>query len=265
MRNVSLLLLSLPLLFSCRSDNAILDLDEEDTGEIGDDEPIEPVDPYENATLEIVSPAPNSFLAYGEESEFEAVLWSQAGEPLVFDEINWNSTIDEGWRHEGGAFQDGSLDVGTHLLRVNATLPNGERVFGAVGGILVQSEFAGTYAGTTLVNTDFGDFAVGCAGGAIMVIDVYGENAEGESDCILSFDGEVIELDYVYDLDMKGEELTGEAAVSLYGFELPTDFLGGIDEDGLLVGNWEQDVFGFMEIDGELSLSRVSRDTSFYE
>jgi hypothetical protein len=258
----SLLFFSLsPLLFgACNSDNAILGL--EDTAIIEDEEPS---DPYEGAVLEIVSPVANSFLSYGEPAEFEAVLWDKEGNPLVFEDINWNSTIDEAWRHAGATFSNEELDVGIHLLRVNAELPNGERLFDAVGGILVQSENAGTYAGSAIVSADTGDIQLGCAGGAIMVIDVYGETAEGEADCILALQGQVIELDYAFDLDVEKDDLAGEAALSIYGFELPTDFAGELTEEKQLSGTWSQSVFGQLEIDGEVRLERISRDTSYYE
>jgi hypothetical protein len=253
-----------PLFFgACNSDNAILGL--EDTATIDTEEPTEPSDPYEGAVLEIVSPAANSFLAYGEPAEFEAVLWGQDGNPLIFDEINWNSTIDEAWRHAGASFSDEELDVGIHLLRVNAELPNGERLFDAVGGILVQSENAGTYAGTAIVSADTGDLQLGCAGGAIMVIDVYGETAEGAADCILALQGQVLDLDYKFDLEVEKDDLEGEAALSIYGFELPTDFEGALTEEKELTGSWAQSVFGQLELEGEVRLERISRDTSYYE
>lgn len=257
-----LFIFSLSALFlgGCNSDNAILGL--EDTGEIGEEEPI---DPYEGATLEIISPDANSFLAYGDEAAFEAVLWGKDGNPLIFEEINWNSTIDEAWRHTGGAFSNAELDVGIHLLRVNAELPNGERLFDAVGGILVQSEHAGTYAGTAIVSAETSDFQFGCAGGAIMVVDVYGELAEGEADCILSMQGQVLELDYVFDLEVEDDSLEGEASLSIYGFDLPTDFSGELSGGKNINGYWSQSVFGQLELEGEVRLERISRDTHFYE
>ncbi len=263
MKPFFLLSVSVLALAACKSDNAILGL--EDTGDIGEEDPADPVDIYEGATLEIVSPSANSFLPYGEEAEFEAVLWDKDGNPLIFDEINWNSTIDEPWRHTSAAFVNDELDVGVHTLRVNADLPNGERMFDAVGGIQVQSQYAGTYAGSAIVSADTGQFQFGCAGGAIMVVDVYGEFAEGEADCILSMQGQVMELDYVFDLEVADEVIEGEASLSLYGFEMPTDFAGELTDGKKLNGNWAQSVFGQMELEGEVRMERVSRDTKYYE
>jgi len=260
-RSIYLLALSFPLLAACRSDNAVVGLDEEE----GDVVEEEPVDPYEGATLEILSPAPNAFLPYGEESDFEAVVLDKNGEPLIFDEINWNSKNDEAWTHQGSGFSSDALDVGTHLLRVNADLPNGERIFDAVGGILVQAEHAGTYAGSVIVAADMGELQVGCAGGAIMVIDVYGEEAVGEAECILSMQGQVMELGYVFDLELDDQNLDGEAALSVYGYEMPTDFEGEVTDDSEIGGFWEQSVFGYMDLAGELRIERVSRDTSHFE
>lgn len=264
MRLFSILILSSSTLWGCGSDNAIIGLEEEGDDPIVEEEE-EPVDPYEGAVLEIISPSENSFVPYGEEAEFEAVLWSKDGEPLIFDEINWNSTIDEEWRHTSGTFANDELDVGVHTIRVNADLPNGERMFDAVGGVWVQSEVAGTYAGSVIVDADLGDFQVGCAGGAIMVVDVYGEVAEGEADCILSIQGQATELDYVFELENGKDGLLGEAAVAIYGFELPTDYEGEVSSDGELNGAWEQNVLGFMDLSGELRMNRISRDTTYYE
>ena len=114
------LFLFAPLLWACGSDNAVVSLENEGeepgSEEPGSEEPgnEEPVDPYEGATLEIVSPAANSFVPYGEETEFEAVLWSKDGDPLEFEGINWNSTIDEDWRITAGSFENDELDVGVH-------------------------------------------------------------------------------------------------------------------------------------------------------
>ncbi|MEC7239893.1 MAG: hypothetical protein VXW32_01525 [Myxococcota bacterium] len=270
------LFLFAPLLWACGSDNAVVSLEgegeEPGTEEPGSEQPgteepgtAEPVDPYEGATLEIVSPAANSFVPYGEPTDFEAVLWSKDGDPLDFEDINWNSTIDENWRITAGAFEDDELDVGVHTLRVNAELPNGERLFDAVGGVWVQSEVAGTYAGSIIVDADLGEFQVGCAGGAIMVLDVYGEVAEGEADCILSIQGQATELAYVFDLENGKDGLLGEAAVDIYGFQLPTEYEGSVSRDGELEGYWEQSILGFMDLSGELRMNRVSRDTSYYE
>ena len=261
-RSLSFLVLIFPLFAACSSENAVLGLEDEDTGIIEEEEP---VDPYEGATLEILSPKANSFVPYGEDAEFEAVLWDKNGEPLIFEDINWNSTVDEDWRHTAGTFENDELGVGVHTLRVNATLPNGERLFDAVGGVWVQSEVAGTYAGTVIVSADTGDFQVGCAGGAVMVVDVYGEAAEGEAECILALQGQSLELDYIFDLENEDDGLTGDAAVDIYGIQFPTDYEGSVTKEGELEGYWAQDILGFLDLEGELRLKRVSRDTSYYE
>ena len=262
MRSGILLAFMIPVFSGCSSDSAILGIDDEDADDIVEEDP---VDPYEGAVLEILSPSANSFVPYGETTEFEAVLWSKDGDPLVFDDINWNSNLDSGWLASGSTFENDTLDVGIHTLRVNAELPNGEKLFDAVGGVWVQSEMAGTYAGSVIVDADTGEFQVGCAGGAIVVVDVYGEAAEGEAECILSFQGESLELAYVFDLDHKNEELTGEAAVDIYGFQIPTDFEGFVNRDGELGGFWEQNALGFLDLAGELRVNRVSRDTSYFD
>jgi hypothetical protein len=250
------------MLAGCSSDSAILGINDEDGDDILEEDP---ADPYEGAVLEILSPKANSFVPYGENTDFEAVLWSRDGEPLVFDDITWNSSLDPAWVASGSAFENDRLDVGVHTLRVNAELPNGATLFDAVGGVWVQSEMAGTYAGSVIVDADTGDFQVGCAGGAIVVVDAYGEAAEGEAECILSFQGESLELVYVFDLDQKNEELTGEAALDIFGFQIPTEFEGTVNQDGELGGFWEQNTPFGLDLAGELRVNRVTRDTSYFD
>ena len=110
---------------------------------------------------------------------FEAVISTPDGEALDFAEIAWTSDADEAWLPEGDVFDTDTIDVGTHNITAEATLPDGSRVYHTVGGVLVQHENAGTYVGDMIIEMDleYGGTPVGtsCIGAALIVIDEYGE------------------------------------------------------------------------------------------
>jgi len=142
-------------------------------------------------------------------------------------------------------------------------LPNGDRLAYSVGGVLVQSIWAGTYVGTFVANVQYNEFPLGCAGSAILVIDPYGEVLTGSSDCVVSVGGNDMELAFVFDVEHDGEgKLEGNVAADLFGwFQVDFDAFGGIDlpEENLTV-EFEGSPFGDMEIDGAVSADRISLD-----
>jgi hypothetical protein len=46
---------------------------------------------------------------------------------------------------------------------------------------------------------------------------------------------------------------------------MPTDFAGELTDGKNLNGYWAQSVFGQMDLEGEVRMERVSRDTHYYE
>ncbi len=264
MRTLCPILLS--LLLGCTSSSATLKSTEVAVDETGLEDTGEAFD-WEGATLEVLSPVSAEFIPWKEESRYEAVVYDADGNPMDFDEIQWNSSVDENWDQTGSLFADDSLDVGLHTITATAVLPNGNRLVYAVGGVRVQSPYAGTFAGTVIIDAttevDGSDFTVGCAGAATLVVDARGEAAEGEASCILSLQGQAIETFYVLELTNTEGVLAGSAAVDLGFWEVPMAFNGEASTDGKVTGNFEAAVPGFMDIAGGLDVTRVSLDTVY--
>jgi len=220
---------------------------------------------WEGAVLEIVSPTANEFIPLGEDYEFEFAMWSAEGEPLdpsELDDVIWSSSADATWSGFGPEFDDDDLGVGTHTIKASATLPTGQNVFDAVGGVLVQHENAGTYAGLVTTSTEADEFQVSCAGGAVMVVDAYGEGSYGEATCYLGFQGQEIELVYQFNLEFEENEAGGSVEIMIGSWGIPFDYTGNIN-DGSVTGEWGGTVSGLADIVGSLDVERISRDTSW--
>ena len=264
MRTLSPILLL--VLVGCTSSSATLKSTAVPLEETGLEDTGDPID-WEGATLEVVSPVSAEFIPWKEESRYEAVVYDAEGNPMDFDEIQWNSNIDENWAQIGGVFTDDSLNVGLHTITATAVLPNGNRLVYAVGGVRVQSPYAGTFAGTVIIDAttevDGSDFTVGCAGAATLVVDARGEGVQGEASCILSLQGQAIETFYILDLANTEGVVAGSAAVDLGFWEVPMDFNGEASTDGVVTGNFAATVLGYMDISGQLDVSRVSLDTVY--
>jgi hypothetical protein len=223
---------------------------------------------YDGATLVVRAPASGDFLPYGEEADFEAVVISAEGEELDFDDIAWTSDVDGAWTPVGGRFGDDSLDVGTHALTATAELPNGDRLAYTIGGVLVQSAYAGVYAGELVVNVaidyDGTTYEVGCSGSTTIVIDAYGETVDGDAGCLLSLMGYDLDTTYLLELENDEGELSGITAVDLSWFQYDMDTEGEVSEEGELTGTFSDDVYGYAQLDGTLTATRISRDVSQY-
>jgi len=229
----------------------------DDTGEIED------TSEWDGAWMEVISPQSGDFLPLGEDATFEAIIYDINGEPTAFSEVNWVTDLDEAWSLEGSEIDDSSLDVGTHAISAAATLPNGDRLVHTMGGILVQHEDAGTYVGNVQVDLtldyDGSDYSAGCTGSVTLIVDAWGETASGDSACTVSLLGYDQDTTYLFDLSLEDDELSGIADVDLTFFTYSFDVNGEVN-DGELSGTWEDEVFGYIALAGELSVSRITRD-----
>ena len=245
-------------LTACSPKYNVLGLDS-DTGE-----DVEEVIDYSNATLRIVTPKSGSFVPYDELSNFEAELLDKDGIPIEMEGVNWTSSADSAWDPSGLMFEDGSLDVGIHDLTAQVQLPNGDRLAYSVGGVLVQSVWAGTYVGTFSADVQYNEFPLGCAGAALLVIDPYGEVLTGDSDCVVSVGGNALDLSFIFDVEHVGDGvLAGNVAADLFGwFQFDFDAAGDIDltEENLNLA-FEGSPFGDLSIDGRVSADRISLDS----
>ncbi len=224
----------------------------------------EELEAFEGATLVILEPTSGAFVPLGEGADFEAELLDTDGEPIEFDEITWTSNAQDTWVPSGIAFEDDTLDAGLHDLSVEAQLPNGDRLNTTVGGIRVQHEDAGIYAGALYVDTtaeyEGTELTTTCIGSATLIVDVYGETATGESVCTIALLGYEIDAGHVFDFANDEGDLTGAASIDLTVLEYEFEIEGEID-DGELSATWSDDVYGYAAIAGELDLVRITRNT----
>lgn len=230
-----------------------------DTGEITGPDEEELEAEWGEARLEILQPLSGDFLPWEEDNSFEAVVYDSEGNATDFSEISWTSSVDGEWAGAGAAFEDDSLDVGVHTLTATAELPNGDRLVYAVGGVLVQSAYAGTYTGTLSIDAAYDTYQVGCSGAALLYVDAYGELIDGNAGCSISLQGFDLDLAYLISGDNIGGEVAGTAAVDIFGFEVPMDMRGELSEEGQFSAEFAGDAY--VEIAGTLDLTRISRET----
>ncbi len=241
---------------------------DDEGNEEGSEEEVDPevAEAFEDAIIRIVYPPSGEFLAYGEAHTFEAVIQTPDGEELEFADISWTSDADEEWSPAGDVFETDTIDVGTHNITAEASLPDGSRVAHTVGGVLVQHEAAGTYVGDMIIELDmeFEGTPVGtsCIGAALIVVDEYGELAEGASSCTLDVLGYFsTEINHSFEYDIDGADINGDAFVVIpfLGFGLPFGSEGQI-EDGQLTSEWEGGFGGYIDIAGTLDVTRLTRE-----
>ncbi len=239
-----------------------------DTTAVGEDSPDTEVAPettsadWDGATLVINSPLSGDFLAYGEDATFSATVYDAEGAPTDFDDIAWSTNLSDAWLLTGHDVVDASLDVGTHNLTATAELPNGDRLASTVGGVLVQSAYAGIYSGDITVDVTIDAYTVSCVGAVTLTVDVYGEAAVGDATCQLDLYGYAVETTYAIDLANDDGSLSGVSTADLYitTYDFTTD--GEITEDGELSGSFLDDVYGYLGVEGVIDASRVTRDVS---
>jgi len=240
--------------------------DDEGSENEGDEVDPEVAEAFEDAIIRIVYPPSGEFLAYGEAHTFEAVIQTPDGDQLAFADIAWTSDADEEWAPDGDVFETDSIDVGTHNITAEATLPDGSRVAHTVGGVLVQHEAAGTYVGDMIIELDmeFDGTPVGtsCIGAALIVVDEYGEIAEGGSACTLDVLGYFsMEINHSFEYNIDGADIGGDAFVMIpfLGFGLPFGSEGQL-VDGQLTSDWEGSFSGYIDIGGTLDVTRLTRE-----
>ena len=233
----------------------------QDTGQAQDteDEEDDVDDEYWSATsLVVLSPESGAFLPLGEQAAFTAEVQDADGQAVDFDDIEWGSDVDDAWAQRASSFEDSSLGVGTHTLTAQAALPNGDRLAYAVGGVLVQSAYAGTFTGTIQIDATLSDYTFSCSGAATIVVDQEGEVVEGESECLLSLSGYDLDLSLDIDAENTEGEVEGSASATLYSFEVS----GSVTDDGVLELSFTDSLFGYIDMEGEISAERITREVT---
>lgn len=258
------ILLVLPVLFACKSDGSINTIPEDTGLEVDTGAPEDtglPPEVYDEAYLRIIAPASASFLPWGEAHHFEAEIFDQDGAPLPFEEVVWSSSADSAWEGQGIDFWESDLDVGIHDLTAVARLPNDDRVAHTVGGVLVQSPWAGTYVGLFVSTVTYESMPVPCNGVATLVVEPYGEKATGTATCVASLMGYEMEFDYDFELENVQGELAGTAKADIMGmFEYDFDAAGQLDTQEMTFA-FGGDVMGMLDLDAEVRTDRISDDS----
>ncbi len=257
----------LTLLFACTPEFKVLAPADDNTGvgptETDDSGLTEEEEAlWAGATLKIDSPESGAFLPLGEDADFQATVYDATGNAMDFDAITWATDRDASWALTGASVTDSSLVVGRHALTATALLPNGDRLAYTVGGVLVQSAYAGIYAGTLTMDAAYDTYAVGCAGAANVLIDAAGTAVAGDAGCLLSLQG--FDLDAQFNLDMENADgdVAGAMNLDLQFFEYPLDAAGSVTEDGEFSIAFEAslDIGAPVTLTGELNAVRISRD-----
>jgi hypothetical protein len=227
----------------------------------------DPFAAYDGADLRITAPGSGDLLFLEEEQHFAAEVRDSAGGAMAFDEIAWTSSADAAWLPTGATFSEPALVPGMHEITAEASLPNGDRVAHTIGGVRVQSKWAGTYAGlfTSAVHTEYQNtpITVTCTGAATLTVDLLGEHATGTSDCLLSLNGVDVPASYLFELDNDDGELTGTANLDLLFTEVPYEATGSIDpETFVLTIAFAGDIPVVGTVEGGVDADRVSLDVT---
>ncbi len=221
---------------------------------------------WTGARLVIEAPVSGAFLPLDDTAAFRAVVLDADGNATGFTDIQWSSDVDTAWAPLGDTFDDDTLGVGTHALTATAALPNGDRLAYTVGGVLVQSAYAGIYVGdlSVVLSGDYNGqtISAGCSGGTTVVVDAYGESVTGDSGCLLSLFGYDLDTTYAFDLENADGAVSGESAVDLGFFDYPFDTAGTLSEDGALAVSFGELVYGYLDVQGSLEATRITRDLS---
>lgn len=216
---------------------------------------------FDGASLVILAPASGDFLPWSEDSEFQAEVHDAEGNVMDFEDITWTSDVDTAWGISGTDVTDSSLDVGTHALTATAELPNGDRLAYTIGGVLVQSPYAGIYSGTLQVDLSYDTYAVACSGATTMTVDAYGETVTGDASCLLSLNGYDLDTAYVMEYENSEGTLSGSSGIDLGFYQYDIETTGTLDTDGNMAASFSADLSG-LGMTGTLSATRITRDLS---
>ena len=248
--------------------------DDDDTGDDDDDDDDDtPADDdttgddddsmWDDAELVVYSPESGEFFPLGTPVLLDAEVVDGDGQPMEWDEIVWTTDQDGDFEFIGGGGEVEDFPVGEHVVKAETELPNGDRLTYAVGGVLVQHEYAGVYSGTVNVGIDLEiqgyPISGNCVGAVDFVVDPYGELLEGTGACIASIAGYLdLDLDLVIDGAIDGDLIDGQIGISVYGwFDLPTAYTGSFVASDEMEGSFNGEILG-VTMTGEISAHRVA-------
>ena len=232
--------------------------DDDDSGMPDDDD-----SEFDDATLVVHSPTPGSFVPLDAPMVLDAEIFDVEGEVMDWDEIVWSTDQDEDFEYIGAYGEVEEFPVGNHVVTAQTELPNGDRLSYAVGGVLVQHEYAGVYSGTVNLSIDLelGGYPISaqCVGSIDFQVDMVGELLEGEGACVASIIGMGdIDVSLIVDGEIDGVAVAGTISIDFYGwFELPTDFEGEFTASDEMTGSFSDEIYG-TTITGEIDAHRIA-------
>ena len=233
----------------------------EEEEEPEEEEPEELFPEFDNATLEVHSPASAEILFVEDMVQFDAEIVGEDGEVLDFDEIVWETDQAFAPIFEGN-FGESFMDWGIHTFTVTANLPNGDRLQTVLGGVRIQGRHTGVYAGNLAMNVDM-EFQgtpvnAACNGGLDFVIDMSGELLGGGGQCAIALVIiDPIDVTYEVNADVEDDRADGNVGIDIGFFALPIGFEGDFEGDGQLHADFEGGLLGF-NMAGTLDAHRLS-------
>lgn len=216
---------------------------------------------FDGSTLHVYSPLPAGIFYLEDDMELDAEVLDTDGEPLDFEDIIWETDLDDDVILEGMS-GDVELDWGIHTITVTADLPNGTRLQTILGGIRVQGVNTGIYSGNFAMNIHAEyqgtPITASCLGGLDFVVEMDGETLIGDSgQCTINLIimGEM-DVNYGVEGEVDDDEVTGDIQLDLGFFDLPVGYDGTI-EDGEIYAEFGGSVILF-DFDGNIDAHRVS-------
>ena len=246
-------------------DDSEADDDAADDDDVADDDVADDdVDPmWDEAELLVHSPTSGDFIPLGDPVVLEAEVVDGDGEPTGWDEVFWTTDQDEDFEYEGAFGEIEEFPVGEHVITAKTELPNGDRLSYAVGGVLIQHEYAGVYAGTVNISVDleFQGYPISaqCVGAVDFEVDAYGELLEGTGSCVASIAGYFdFDVSLLIDGEIDGSVITGSISIDMGWLgELPTDYTGEFIASDEMTGSFEDDYYG-TTVTGDVEAHRVA-------
>jgi hypothetical protein len=248
------------LLVACGGEIGVGEIDT-DTPDTDPPDEEEDLSRFDDAILRIVTPRSGDFLPLEQVHTFEAEVRDAEGEVLgEVTDIAWTSNVDAAWAPVGARVEDDTLAVGRHDLTAEVTLPNGDRLAHTVGGVLLQSEVAGTYVGSLSAGLTFQQLPLSCAGSAVLVVDAFGETVDGTAECLARAGDFELPLDFT----VTGEHLDGPveatATATIIAFDLDFPAEGELDPAAeTLELDFGGQVLG-SDLDASIRTTRLNRD-----
>ncbi len=263
---LALLTAALGLAGCVESSGVVVPADDDDVADDDDDDDDDDtVDTsmWDGSELVVHSPVSGTFVPLSDPMHLEGEVIDADGESTDFDEIVWTTNQDEGFEYIGAIGDVEDFPVGEHVIKATAELPNGDRLTYAVGGVLVQHEYAGVYSGTVNINIDMEfqgyPISANCVGATDFLVDPYGEMLEGSGACIASVMGMLdLDVSLIIEGEIYGELVDGTISIDVAGwFEMPATFNGEFVASDELTASFEYDYSG-VGIAGSIDAHRVA-------